>query len=113
LKVTLFFSVLTAASDKLNQWYERNPKRRKIRREIVVAVYVLISFSFGLLMTTRAGFYIFNIFDGYICGAISLLIICIAQLTTVLFAYRTTFSSWFEKWPPSQWPGQLFITHIR
>jgi SNF family Na+-dependent transporter len=105
-------SVLTATLDKLDQWYERNPKRRKIRREYVVAIYVLISFSFGLLMTTRAGFYIFNIFDGYICGAIPLLIICIAQLATVLFAYRTTFSSWYEKWPPSQWPGQAFITHI-
>jgi hypothetical protein len=107
------YLVLTATLDKLDQWYERNPKRRKIRREYVVAIYVLISFSFGLLMTTRAGFYIFNIFDSYICGAIPLLIICIAQLATVLFAYRTTFSSWYEKWPPSQWPGQAFITHIR
>ncbi|CAF0970177.1 unnamed protein product [Adineta ricciae] len=105
-------SVLTATLDKLDQWYERSPKRRKIRRELVVAVYVLISFSFGLLMTTRAGFYIFNIFDGYICGALPLLIICIAQLTTVLFAYRTTFKSWFQKCPPPQWPGQTFITHI-
>jgi hypothetical protein len=110
----MYFSlVLTAALDKLNQYYDQHPKQRKIRREVVVAVYVLISFSFGLLMTTRAGFYIFNIFDGYICGAIPLLLICIVQLTTVLFAYRTTFSSWCQKWPPVQWPGQTFITHIR
>ncbi|UJR37778.1 hypothetical protein I4U23_030470 [Adineta vaga] len=106
-------SVLTAALDKLDQLYDRSPKRRKIRREFVVAIYVFISFSFGLLMTTRAGFYIFNIFDGYICGAIPLLIICIMELGTVLFAYRTTFTSWFQKCPPTQWPGQTFITHIR
>lgn len=99
--------------DKLDQFYDRNPKSRKLRREIVVAIYVLISFFFGLLMSTRAGFYIFNIFDSYVCGAIPLLIICIVQLTTVLFAYRTTFASWFEKCPPSQWPGQTFITQIR
>ncbi|CAF3376546.1 unnamed protein product [Rotaria socialis] len=105
-------SVLTGTLDKLDQWYDKYPKQRKIRREYVVAIYVLISFSFGLLMTTRAGFYIFNIFDSYVCGAIPLLIICIAQLITVLFGYRTTFSSWFEKWPPSQWPGQTFIAHI-
>ncbi|CAF0722025.1 unnamed protein product [Adineta steineri] len=105
-------SVLTATLDKLDQWYDRSPKRRKIRREFVVAIYVLISFAFGLLMATRAGFYIFNIFDGYVCGAISLLIICIVQLATVLFAYRTTFSSWHQEWPPSQWPGQTFIRHI-
>jgi len=105
-------SVLTATLDKLDQFYDRNPKRRKIRREIVVAIYVLISFAFGLLMSTRAGFYIFNIFDSYVCGAIPLLIICIVQLITVLFAYRTTFASWFEKCPPSQWPGQTFITQI-
>jgi hypothetical protein len=105
--------VLTATLDKLDQWYDHNPKRRKIRREFVVAIYVLISFTVGLLMTTRAGFYIFNVFDGYVCGAIPLLVICIAQLTTVLFAYRTTFASWFEKWPPAQWPGQTFITQIR
>ncbi|CAF3110744.1 unnamed protein product [Rotaria sp. Silwood2] len=105
-------SVLTATLDKLDQCYDRYPKRRKIRRELVVAIYVLISFSCGLLMTTRAGFYIFNIFDGYICGAFPLLLICIAELSTVLFAYRTTFSSWCEKWPPAQWPGQTFITHI-
>ncbi|CAF0755628.1 unnamed protein product [Adineta steineri] len=104
--------LLTATLDKLDQWYDRSPKRRKIRREFVVAIYVLISFSFGLLMATRAGFYIFNIFDGYVCGAISLLIICIVQLATVLFAYRTTFSSWHQEWPPSQWPGQTFIRHI-
>lgn len=64
-------------------------------------------------MTTRAGFYIFNIFDSYVCGAIPLLLICIVQLATVLFAYRTTFSSWCEKWPPVQWPGEAFITQIR
>jgi hypothetical protein len=64
-------------------------------------------------MTTRAGFYIFNIFDGYVCGAIPLLIICIVQLATVLFGYRTTFSSWCKTWPPKQWPGQTFIAHIR
>lgn len=105
--------VLTATLDKLDQWYDRNPKRRKLRREWVVAIYVLISFAFGLLMTTRAGFYIFNIFDSYVCGAVPLLIICITQLVTVLFAYRTTFASWFERFPPRQWPGQTFITQIR
>ena len=109
----LFSLVLTATLDKLDQWYDRQPKRRKVRREIVVAVYVVISFAFGLLMTTRAGFLIFNIFDGYVCGALPLLLICIAQLGTVLFAYRTNVSSWFEKWPPAHWPGQTFIMHIR
>lgn len=111
--LSLRFAVLTATLDKLDQFYDRNPKQRKIRRELVVAVYVLISFTVGLLMATRAGFYIFNIFDSYVCGAIPLLIICIVQLVTVLFAYRTTFASWFEKCPPSQWPGQTFITRIR
>ena len=111
--IFLLFLVLTATLDKLDEWYDLNPKRRKIRREVVVAIYVLISFTVGLLMTTRAGFYIFNIFDGYVCGALPLLLICIFQLTTVLFGYRTTFASWFEKWPPAQWPGQTFINQIR
>lgn len=111
--LSVFDLVLTATLDKLDEWYKRDSKRRKIRREFVVAFYVLASFCFGLLMTTRAGFYIFNIFDGYVCGATSLLIICIVQLATVLFAYRTKFSSWYEKWPPAQWPGEAFITHIR
>lgn len=63
-------------------------------------------------MTTQAGFFIFNVFDGYVCGTIPLLIICIVQLITVLFGYRTTFSSWFTNWPLTHWPGQLFISHI-
>lgn len=103
-----FHSVLTAALDKLNQCYEHNPKRRKIRRELVVAIYVLVSFIFGLLMTTRAGFYIFNMFDSYVCGAIPLLIICIFELATVLFGYRNNTSSW-----SAHWPGRSFIENIK
>ena len=108
-----FSSVLTATRDKLEQWYSQNPKRRKIRRELIVAIHIIISFSASLAMTTRAGFYIFNMCDGYICGSLPLLIICILQLVTILFGYRTECSSWVEKYSPSQWPGRAFITRIR
>ncbi|CAF1206547.1 unnamed protein product, partial [Didymodactylos carnosus] len=101
-------SVLTAAIDKLAQLRQH----KKLRRETVVAIYVLISFLCGLPMCTKAGYYIFNLFDSYICGPLPLLIICIAELFTVLFLYRKNFLSWFKQWPPDVWPGKLFIMHI-
>ncbi|CAF1156700.1 unnamed protein product [Didymodactylos carnosus] len=101
-------SVLTGAFDKISGLR----KKKKKLREIIVAIYVLISFLCGLPMCTKAGFYIFNLFDSYICGTLPLLIICIIELFTVLFCYRTTLSSWFEKRKPNAWPGKLFIRHI-
>lgn len=69
---------------RLRNKYNRDD--RPIRKELIVFLYLLVSFLGGLIFTTRSGYFWVKLFDGYSCG-LSLVFLMISETVIICWMY--------------------------
>ncbi|XP_041672100.1 sodium- and chloride-dependent GABA transporter 2-like [Cheilinus undulatus] len=61
--------------------------RQGYRREVILMVICVLSYTFGLLLVSEAGAYILQIFDHYVCSGPTLLLMAIFQSVVIGWIY--------------------------